>query len=401
MRIVHLAPHLGGGVGKAHSALCGADGGDVKRHYLLLEEPRDRRYVEAVLAAGARVTIAPTPEEARALIAAADILQIEWWNHPRLYEALVRWDLPAACTVVWSHVSGLSAPFIPPALVSAADRFLFTSPCSLASPCVQDLPESARRRLGVVNSGFGFGTHAAPDAQRAGRVGYLGTVDFSKMSRDFFAVVEQAGLDSPVAIWGGVDEGSEVLAHASPAVRFEGQTADPEQVLRETGIFLYLLRPDHFGTAENALIEAMSLGCVPLVFDNPAERAIVEHGRTGFVEASVEAAAQRLRWMLANPREVMAMGEAAAAAMAMTRSPRLSARALAEVYRKVIDLPKRRIDYAALLGATPALWYLSAQGGWAMDGAEISGPARKGTLAHFASNFPDDPSLEALARKNA
>ncbi|WP_137680825.1 glycosyltransferase [Aurantiacibacter suaedae] len=400
MRIVHLVAHLGGGVGKAHSALCGADGGDVRRHYVLLEQPRDRRYVDAVIAAGAEVTVAPTPAEARALIAEADILQVEWWNHPKLYEALVRWALPASCTVFWSHVSGLHAPFIPPALVSAPERFLFTSSCSVARPAVSGLSEETRRRIDVVNSGFGFGSSGRPSLRRAGRVGYLGTVDFSKLSRDFFAVVERAGAAEPVSLWGAVDADSEVLAHRSQAVRFEGHAADPEAALRQTGIFLYLLQPEHFGTAENALVEAMSLGCVPLVFDNPAERAIVEHGRTGFVETSVDAAAERLRWMLANPGEVMTMGVAAAEAMAATRNPRQSAQQLAAIYREVIDLPKRQIDYAALLGATPALWYLSTQGGWAMDASPL-GPARKGTLAHFAQSFPGDASFAALRTKAA
>ncbi|MEJ2459582.1 MAG: glycosyltransferase [Novosphingobium sp.] len=402
MKILHITAHLGGGVGKAHSALCAADDTDVQRHYLLLEPPHDRRYADAMEQAGVPLTIAPDAAAARDLVAQADIVQIEWWNHPRLYECLCRWELPETRTVIWSHISGLSAPYIPAALLSAPCRFLFTSACSLAGAAVRSLPPEGHAGIGVINSGFGFSSLPAPFAPRARSIGYLGTVDFSKLSPDFFAVIDRAAADRPVSVWGQADADGEVLRRAAAMrhpglVRFHGQAEDPESALRDVGIFLYLLRSDHFGTAENALIEAMSLGCVPLTFANPAERAIVEHGRTGFVEADVETAADRLQWMLNHPREMEEMARAAADAMAATRSARQSANDFAAVYRAVLAMPKRMIDYTAILGSTPAEWFLSTRGGEAFNG-ELAGPARKGALAHFAHCFPNDASLRSLPR---
>ena len=400
MKILHITAHLGGGVGKAHSAICRSDGPDVERHYLLLEEPRDTRYAEAIRDAGATITIAPDAATISQLVAQADIVQIEWWNHPRLYECLCRFDLPASRTVIWSHISVLFAPYVPADLLLAPHRFLFTSTCSMDAPAVQSLAPEALSRLGVINSGFGFGGAVDQAPARESEVGYLGTVDFSKFSPLFFDVVDRAELDRPVAIWGSVDADGDVLRHAATmrrpeSVRFHGQTEDPEAVLRQTDIFLYLLQPRHFGTAENALIEAMSLGCVPLVFDNPAERAIVEHGRTGFIESSVEDAAQRLQWMVRNPDAMQKMGRNAAEAMDATRSVERAAADFADVYRSILTMEKRKIDYSQLLGSSPADWFLSTQARTFSDNS-YSGMARKGSLAHFVHCFPDDPSLSTL-----
>jgi glycosyltransferase involved in cell wall biosynthesis len=48
-------------------------------------------------------------------------------------------------------------------------------------------------------------------------------------------------------------------------------------------VFGYPLRPDHYGTCEQALGEAMCAGVVPVVINNPCERMIVKEGVTGFL----------------------------------------------------------------------------------------------------------------------
>lgn len=408
MRILHIAPHLGGGVGKAHASLCAAAPG-MRRHYVLLEEPRDRRFFDRMQADGASFTVTPGSDVIARLAAEADIVQVEWWNHPRLYEYLCRAGLPATRTVFWAHVSGLFAPFIPTGLFGAAHRFALTSRCSLNAPNVLSLPVSDRARLCVVNSGFAFGreTAASPQDIVAGRVAYLGTVDFSKLSRDFFTVIDAVeDRDFSVSVFGNLDAHGEPAQSAAamrqPArVRFEGHTPDPATVLASgAGIFLYLLQPQHFGTAENALIEAMSLGWVPLVFANPAEAAIVRHGETGFVERDAAAAARRLAWMLDNVPALRRIGAQAAADVATTKTPAVAAKAFGDIYRDVMSEEKRLTDYGSILGRTPAEWFLSTQAlcskGAPSVAAMTSEAPSKGSLAHFLHCFPGDPSLAGL-----
>lgn len=413
MKILHITPHLGGGVGKAHAAIQGATDPSVGRAYYLLEEPRDRRYADLVEQAGGRLHHAGQGVSLAELIEDADIVQIEWWNHPRLYHLLATAELPPMRSLFWAHVSGLFAPYIPTGLIAAAGRFVFTSPCSLQALEIAALPDAVRARLGVVGSGFGFEDERAANEMQAGEtsaaVAYLGTVDFVKMHPAFFDVVDAVdNADIHVSVWGGFDVQGEPARRARAMrhperVRLEGQTADPRAALQAAGIFFYPLREDHYGTAENALIEAMSLGLVPVVLANPAENAIVTDGVNGVVAADPADMAARLGRLLANPEERARLSVAARATARDRSQPRRSAGLLEEHYREMMVEPKTRIDFAGVLGSAPADWFLSTQQCDRASGEgrmfSSGGGLSKGSIDHFLATFPDDPGLLALAAR--
>ena len=276
MKILHVTPHLGGGVGKAHAAMRGVLPAEVDQTFVLLEAPRDRRYVELIEEGGARVIVADGLDQVAQLAGRADIVQFEFWNHPRLFECLAGCEFPAMRSVFWSHISGVSQPLIPPGLMEEAVRFVFTTRASLDMASLALLSEAARSRLAVINSGFGFpgAERRAPVRGRKPAIAYLGTVDFVKMHPGFFDAIDSlTGDDVRVSVWGAVDPSGPVAARARAMrhperIVFRGETAEPAAALSEADIFFYPLQPDHYGTAENALIEAMSLGLVPVVLNN-------------------------------------------------------------------------------------------------------------------------------------
>jgi glycosyltransferase involved in cell wall biosynthesis len=394
MKIVHLTAHLGGGVGKAHAAMRAVDPGSADHMYLLLESARDRRFADAVAATGATVIERPGRDELLAYLADADIVQVEFWNHPRLYEALARLPLPAARYLFWSHISGLAPPLIAPGLTAAADVFVYTSACSLERPVPGDLR--------VVGSGFGLGD--PPKRREPGatlRGGYLGTVDFVKMSPDFFRIVDAVEeADFEIAVFGAIDpDGGPAHAHAAmrhpERVVMMGQVDDPAAALASLDFFFYPLDRNHFGTAENALVEAMSAGLAPLVLDNPAERAIVTHGRTGLVASNAAEAVAALQRLLSAPGLRAALGNAAAHHAARRFRPEVSRDQFAEIYRELMLRPKRQPDFASVLGRNPLDWFLgSVPQGTSM----AAGRPSKGSLTHFLDCFPEDVDLNCHAR---
>jgi len=393
IRVVHLAAHLGGGVGKAHAAIRAVDPRAEDHTYILLEAPRDRRYAEAISATGAKVIEAPAPDRVLSLLGMADVVQVEFWNHPRLYEALARLPLPAGRYLFWSHISGLAPPLIAQGLTEAADIFAYTSACSLTRPAKGDLR--------VIGSGFGL--DHPPKRRKAGgklRGGYLGTVDFVKMSPNFFSIVDAvAGPDFEIAVYGAFDpEGGPARAHAAmrhpERVVMMGQTDDPAQALAGLDFFFYPLDRQHFGTAENALVEAMSAGLAPLVLDNPAECAIVTDDVTGLVAGSVDECAIALSRLIAEPQLRERLGDAAAVEASRRFRPQVSRDAFVIAYDDLVARPRKHPNFAAALGHHPLDWFLGSFPQGAVAGG---GRPSKGSLAHFLACFPDDEGLNRCA----
>lgn len=396
MKVLHVTPHLGGGVGKGHAAIAAALPEDVQQTFLLLEAPRDRRYADAMAEAGATVAVARDLDDIGRHAGDADIVQYEYWNHPRLFECLARAHLPALRSVFWSHVSGLHRPLIPPGLIAAADRFVFTTEASLALPGLADMTES---HVSVINSGFGFPASIPRAARETPRIAYLGTVDPVKMHPGFFDAIDALDRDCQVSIWGAPS--IRALAAAlnmqnAHRLRLHGQTDRPEDALAQADIFFYPLQSEHYGTAENALVEAMSLGLVPVVLGNPAEAAIVRHGETGLIARSIEDCPALLRTLLNDKALRERLSVAAAAHIAATRTPVLSAKAFVALWRGMLAQAPRRPDFAAAIGATPADWFLATQGAASASPIVTDLSAAKGTLSHFEQVFEGDASLARL-----
>ena len=412
MRILHVTPHLGGGVGKAHAALSAILPDIVQQTFILLETPRDRRYIDQIAAAGARVLVAEDLSQVAALAHGSDIVQFEFWNHPRMFECLARTEFPAVRSVFWSHISGIARPLIQPALMAEAARFVFTTEASLASASVAALRRKTHKKVSVINSGFGF-ANARPRIAR-GRVpgvAYLGTVDFTKMHPGFFDAIDALGDDSVrVVVWGDVDPQGAVVARARAMrrperVEFMGRTSDPASALADADIFLYPLQREHYGTAENALVEAMSLGLAPLVLDNPAEKAIVEDGKTGFVASSIEEIGSLLEMLLLLPDVREKISRNAIRTMAETRTPAMSAQDFMILWLAMLAEPALICDFARAIGSTPAEWFLSTQRlagtSWVPEGSDATGHPAKGTLAHFENAFAGDISFARLKKVSA
>jgi len=422
INLLHITAHLGGGVGKVLSRLVAEsarrrDG--IKHSIACLEAPEKGQFAEHVQEHGGEVIVCPTPERLNALAAQADIVQLEWWHHPVVAGWLCSGELPAMRLVVWSHVSGLHPPEIPPAFLTAPHRFLFTSPCSREHPALAGLAGTGPATVDAVFSSGGFDELPPPPLRsyrQPLRAGYLGTLNFAKLHPhflEFLAAVRLPGFR--VALVGDPTTASELLRQAgrqgvADALEIRGYRSDVAGQLSGFDVLPYLLNPLHYGTTENALLEAMAMGVVPIVLDNPAERHLVRHGETGLVVDSPASFADALDFLTGNPDELRRLSEQAAREIRQRFSVGNTADRLARHYGAVLGEPKRSFDFRPVFGSEPADWFRACIGAqaWrfpdpAASAAPAGGRARgphylyektKSSAYHFCSSYPGDPRLQ-------
>lgn len=329
--VLHVAAHLGGGIGRAHAAINRVMDDGIDQTFVVLEDPVDDHYV-ADIQRRSRVVVAGRVRQVQELVDCADIVQFEFWGHPALTECYRELKIPHwVKTTCWAHVSGRHPPLFDQDL--RVDRFITTSPIS----------------GGVsINSGFGFSSQRGQLGSRTGV--YLGTVDFKKMHSEVFRAVDRSQFSGSIEFFGRTSlevEASVLEMNHRDRISLRGYTRDPVSVLSRSSIFFYPLRPDHYGTAENALVEAMSMGLVPIVLDNPAEREIVEPGYNGLVASSIEEAVLFLEFLSSAPLGFVGpMSERAVSSVA-NRRPWDSARQLATVWRSLV-----LVDHGVQQGAS-------------------------------------------------
>lgn len=190
MKILHIIPRfIGGGPERHLLALASAwrEAGRAVTHTLIvLATPASALLVVRARRLGITVRIAPDPASLRDAVAAADVVDLTFWNHPALYE-LLRQPLPPARWMVRSAVAGTTAPqVLIAALGECCDAMVLSAPASVHTPAVAVAQQRGCRiecipSLADMRRLDGF----EPVAHDGVRVGYLGLIEPTKMHPAF------------------------------------------------------------------------------------------------------------------------------------------------------------------------------------------------------------------------
>jgi glycosyltransferase involved in cell wall biosynthesis len=287
-----------------------------------------------------------------------------------------------------------------------------------------DLSPKQRLRIKVVFSSGGFDDLPEPAERTENdplQVGYVGTLNFAKLHPQLLDFVAAVNLPSfRLALVGDPIPSSELLAGAaarglSDRLDIRGYTMDVVAELTKFNVFAYLLNPLHYGTTENALLEAMAMGVVPIVLDNLAERHLVSHGETGLVVDSPRTFARALTYLSEYPNARKRLSLNASRDVRERFSVRRTAVHLETHYREILGEAKKSFDFRPVFGERPSDWFRACQGEQAWRFKDDDDPSdqerkngenphylyakTKGSVFHYRSIYPDDERLQRWSRR--
>ncbi len=433
LKILHITPHLGGGVGSVILGLLKRSLEDIHT-VISLDKNKNSNWhnkdkqqnIAAIIdnAYQSQYVIKYLKE----LIERADIVVVHWWNHPLLYDLIINFTWPKCRLVAWSHISGLHPPYtIPLKMVEFSDIFINTSPISYEIKGKNSLSLIKPKKTKVIWSTTDLTEYASLEhmPQKKFTVGFIGTADFSKLHPQFIKMcVDVSRKDIQFVVCSGDSqrhlETQVKEIGAAKRFLFKGKR-NPKNELPTYNIFGYPLQPNHFGTCEQVLGEAMMVGCVPVVLNNPAEKHIIEHKKTGIIANNPEEYSRWIEYLYDHPDLVKILSANARIAAKEKYDLNKTISQWNKVFIETMNWPKkaRKWDhcktkrnpaqlYAESLGeyGEPLYGYLDAQTDHEKKNSEqkikelfqtnlMFSSKSKGSVLQYLQFFPNDPVLQA------
>ena len=420
-RILHITVHMGGGVGKVLSGIAAYDRihHPQRRHrILLLEQPEKSNFVDVCRAHDVELIIAPSRDELCRELADTDLVQIEWWHHPVMADLLAHFPQIPMRLILWSHVSGCYYPCMPEQMLRIPMQMVFTSAYSYDNPYwSEDTRRWARAHCPVVNSSGGFDSITAESVPHEGFVlGYVGTQSYAKMHPRFLQYCSSVMELPDIALRMVGDRTNERALHEmavqygfADRMHFVGYTADVGAELNQMDVFVYLLNPLHFGTTENALLEAMAAGLPVVCLRQCAEQYLVKDGETGILVDTEADFCKAIEALYRSPDECARLGANARRYVCDHLSAAHTADALGHIYDAALRREKSYYSFKTVFGTHPYEYFLSCLppdlceqfrlhiGGEALHIADLPVILRergKSSLPHFHAVYSQDPILQ-------
>lgn len=438
MNIVHLTAHMSGGLTEVllstlkHSRTVTPN---IQRRIICLGQIT-KTTKQLFAEYSQHLVIAPTSDGINHLLSAADIIQIEWWNHPLIYDFLNRCDLPLSRILVCCHISGFHRPqILTREILQLADIFVGATEATRQHPLLRSTPSNEfSEKLRFVQ--FPIDTDTFSGIRSLERdsfnIGYVGTVNYSKMHRNFLGLCSKINISgAKFTIVGATDVDNietESKQYIATTFSFEGYQKNVGPFLEKMHVFGYPLQPTHFGSGELVILEAMYFGIPVVAFSNKAESAIIKNNVTGLLVNTEDEYVSAVEYLYHNPEEGTRIGKNARTFVSNLCEENTAMTTILNLYEELLQQPKTRKSYGGdfhqLLKNQPETFYganlfIQSLGDTAVEfrnsvighttdivvaadkniaNIEIAMKTKtKGSLFQYWYFFPDDPYLNLWA----
>ncbi len=419
MKILHIIPRwIGGGPERAIIEIARQDrlaNRTIERRAIVLDTP-----ISAPLVAMARlqgVTVIPALGNIRvdAEIAAADVVEVSYWNHPRLL-ALLRRPLPSARLVIRSAIAGDTPPHILfPELVALPDAWVLSAPMGYGAAPLAHKDVSHVPSLANMSRLDGF----EPQPHEGLRIAYLGSLMPNKLHPAFAEIVSalkgckvQFDLygDSSPACTQALQDRLQALGVAN-LVTFHGHVENISAALAHADIFAYPLAQGSYATSEKALQEAMWAGLPPVLLTGTAAIGWIEDGITGFVAQDIDSFSAILRRLSVDEALRKRIGAAARQEAIRRFDPVANSQTMVDIAFRLVADPKKccpPLSGATLSGIDHFLQSLGDKADPLRSAVQSGDLSRQpftdwnldlllrgeGGISHYAKAYPADDTLQ-------
>jgi len=278
IKILHITPHLGGGVGKAVSTLIKNDKKNL-HEVICLEKPKEKKFYNKIKE---RVFFSKSLNFIKDKIILNDIIQIEYWPHPILIKILLQIKKSTNRFIFWCHFSGVKFPLIHEKILKSKAQIIFTTPVSYK------IKHSDKKNHKLISSATAS-DYKINNSKKKNNFLYVGSYHKSKIHPKFLDIVQKnKHIIKKINFYGE----NELKANFSKIIKkkklgniinVNGFVNKIEKLFNKHKFLLYILNRNHYGSAENILIEAMSLGVIPIVLNNDVEKTIVKDKENGIL----------------------------------------------------------------------------------------------------------------------
>lgn len=211
-----------------------------------------------------------------------DIIIMHFWNHPLIYDFIVRNKIPKSRIILWSHTSGFAPPSVfTDKILEYPDLFVLSSPISFETNEIKNYKN--RNKIKCISSTSGVDKLKDINLEKHDNFNilYIGTVDFSKLYKNFIELCNKINIPNiKFIVCGGPNhlelEKQTKYMNIENKFQFLGKVDNIEDHIKISDIFGYPLSKNHYGTTDQVLIEAMSSGLPVVAFDNPMEKYMVK-----------------------------------------------------------------------------------------------------------------------------
>lgn len=352
IKILHLTTHLSGGVGAVLlSTLKYYENNAHYEHEIITLEPllvSEKEYFDGYLKC---VTHAADVDIINKMINTADIVQVEWWTHPLIYEYLIKLDFGKSRVIVCSHISGLHCPnVITSNLVKFSDIFIATTKASKNLDLFKN--SGLLDKLNFINHPINFNRFKHINCENNGNkstnetfnIGYVGTLNYSKLHKQFLSLTSQISNTNMKFIVCGEDVDNKLFLESKQYdnvnFEFRGFVDDLSTVFEGLDVFGYPLNDKHFGTGEQIIKEAMYAGLPVVCFDNPCERELIIDGSTGILVKSEQEYVEAIKKLYRSKDMRIKIGENARKHIISTLKPSMVYGKLNLIYEDIFKQKK-------------------------------------------------------------